>query len=185
VNLSPINSLQHCFYTPCPLSVTNLVVYLSVPCFRFRGKTYKLQVQPGPEGLASFKKQVQNLLGFDLTSDFEVTFECRVNGQKTKLSGLHSYHAATHCAAISAAQREARKPHWRRSQRTLGANNLDCISYQSATAPLQESAGFEASSSQHVSSVNSKWSPLAFFQHAYAGLGSAFKSGLGSLSRHR
>lgn len=38
----------------------------------------------------------------------QVTFECSVNGEKMKLSGLNSYGAATQCAAITAAQRETK-----------------------------------------------------------------------------
>lgn len=47
------------------------------PC-RFEGRTYKLKVRPGPDGLRDFQQQVRELLGFDITEDYDVTFECQL-----------------------------------------------------------------------------------------------------------
>lgn len=112
---------------------------IPVMAIKFEGKTYKLKVKPGPDGLAEFQAQVRELLGFDISEDFDVTFECSVNGEKMKLSGLNSYGAATHCAAITAAQREDVRPrrshrhhHHHRSNRTTQA--------ASAPAPADVSA---------------------------------------------
>ncbi|KAL6761802.1 zygote specific protein [Haematococcus lacustris] len=41
----------------------------------FEGRTYKLRVRPGPEGLRHFKEQARNLLGVDVTEQYEVSFE--------------------------------------------------------------------------------------------------------------
>lgn len=43
--------------------------------YRFEGKTYKLKVKPGADGLAEFQNQVRQLLGFDITDDFDVSAE--------------------------------------------------------------------------------------------------------------
>ncbi|MEW5297457.1 MAG: hypothetical protein WDW36_000663 [Sanguina aurantia] len=78
-----------------------------VMAIKFEGRTYKLKVRPGQAGLEDFQQQVQKLLGFEITSEFEVMFECKApqTGETMKLNGLASYSAATHCAAITAAQR--------------------------------------------------------------------------------
>ena len=35
-------------------------------------------MKPGPEGLLEFQNQVRLLLGFDITDEFDVTFECQL-----------------------------------------------------------------------------------------------------------
>ncbi len=53
--------------------------WLQVMAIKFDGKTYKLRVQPGPEGLQLFKEQVRQLLGLDINEEFDVSFECQVS----------------------------------------------------------------------------------------------------------
>lgn len=103
------------------LTPNNVKPVVPVMAIKFEGKTYKLKVKPGPEGLREFQQQVRELLGFDITDEFDVTFECQIphTGEKMKLTGLNSYGAATHCAAITAAQREV-KPS--RHHKTHSAN---------------------------------------------------------------
>lgn len=106
-----------------------------VMAIRFEGKTYKMKVKPGPEGLKLFKEQVRLMLGFDISEDFDVTFECHVpqTGEKMKLSGLGSYAAATQCAAISAAHKQhARKQHQH-------GKELNTMRVGTSTIPLQTS----------------------------------------------
>lgn len=102
------------------LTPSNVKPTTPVMAIKFEGKTYKLKVKPGPDGLREFQEQVRQLLGFDITDDFDVTFECQVprTGEKMKLNGLSSYGAATHCAAITAAQRDAKPSRRRRSQKS-------------------------------------------------------------------
>ncbi|GIL89712.1 hypothetical protein Vretimale_16627 [Volvox reticuliferus] len=68
-------------------------------------REFKLRVRPGPEGLATFKTHLKEILGFDVGPEFDVTFECQMpsTGSMLTLSGLNSYGAATHCAALLAA----------------------------------------------------------------------------------
>ncbi|GIL57387.1 hypothetical protein Vafri_12637 [Volvox africanus] len=68
-------------------------------------REFKLRVRPGPEGLATFKTHLKEILGFDVGPEFDVTFECQMpsTGSMLTLSGLHAYGAATHCAALLAA----------------------------------------------------------------------------------
>jgi hypothetical protein len=46
----------------------------------FNGKTYKVQVQPGPEGAAAFEKQIRSLLQLPEGLEFDVIFHCRAPG---------------------------------------------------------------------------------------------------------
>lgn len=57
---------------------SHLILCLQVMAIKFEGKVYKLRVHPGPEGLMKFKDQVRELLGVDITMDFDVSFECQV-----------------------------------------------------------------------------------------------------------
>lgn len=38
-------------------------------------REFKLRVRPGPEGLATFKAHLKEILGFDVGPEFDVTFE--------------------------------------------------------------------------------------------------------------
>ncbi|GLI67527.1 hypothetical protein VaNZ11_011741 [Volvox africanus] len=68
-------------------------------------REFNMRVRPGPEGLATFKTHLKEILGFDVGPEFDVTFECQMpsTGSMLTLSGLHAYGAATHCAALLAA----------------------------------------------------------------------------------
>ncbi|EFJ46518.1 hypothetical protein VOLCADRAFT_93070 [Volvox carteri f. nagariensis] len=68
-------------------------------------REFKLRVHPGPEGLATFKAHLKEILGFDVGPEFDVTFECQMpsTGSFLTLSGMNAYGAATHCAALLAA----------------------------------------------------------------------------------
>jgi hypothetical protein len=46
----------------------------------FNGKTYKVQVQPGPEGAAAFERQIRSLLQLPEGLEFDVIFHCRAPG---------------------------------------------------------------------------------------------------------
>jgi hypothetical protein len=46
----------------------------------FNGKTYKVQVQPGPEGAAAFERQIRSLLALPEGLEFDVIFHCRAPG---------------------------------------------------------------------------------------------------------
>lgn len=52
------------------------VVYDCV-CQVFQGKTVKVPVVTGPEGVAEFKRTVCKLFNLPAGTDFEVTFECK------------------------------------------------------------------------------------------------------------
>ncbi|GBF96175.1 hypothetical protein Rsub_08923 [Raphidocelis subcapitata] len=69
----------------------------------FNGKTYKVQVQPGPEGAVAFEKQIRSLLQLPEGLEFDVIFHCRApgTGDKLQLQGLNAFDAAVHCASLS------------------------------------------------------------------------------------
>lgn len=69
----------------------------------FNGKTYKVQVQPGPEGAAAFERQIRSLLQLPEGLEFDVIFHCRApgTGDKLQLQGLNAFDAAVHCASLS------------------------------------------------------------------------------------
>ncbi|KIZ03111.1 hypothetical protein MNEG_4852 [Monoraphidium neglectum] len=69
----------------------------------FNGKTYKVQVQPGPEGAAAFERQIRSLLQLPETIEFDVIFHCRApgTGDKLQLQGINAFDAAVHCASLS------------------------------------------------------------------------------------
>lgn len=69
----------------------------------FGGKTYKVQVQPGPEGAAAFERQIRSLLQLPEGLEFDVIFHCRApgTGDKLQLQGLNAFDAAVHCASLS------------------------------------------------------------------------------------
>ncbi|KAI8474321.1 MAG: hypothetical protein J3K34DRAFT_366279 [Monoraphidium minutum] len=69
----------------------------------FNGKTYKVRVQPGPEGAAEFERQIRGLLQLPDTVEFDVIFHCRApgTGDKLQLQGLNAFDAAVHCASLS------------------------------------------------------------------------------------
>lgn len=67
----------------------------------FNNQIHVIPILPGPEGKAAFKKQVNELFGLGLNSRYEVTFECKLQADNVRLSGLHAYEAATRCAALS------------------------------------------------------------------------------------
>lgn len=61
--------------TPATFQASTVPVML----VKFEGRAFKLRVYPGPEGLALFKHQVQQVLGLDISGDFDVNFEVRVS----------------------------------------------------------------------------------------------------------
>ena len=69
----------------------------------FNGRTYKVQVQPGPEGAAAFERQIRSLLQLPEGLEFDVIFHCRApgTGDKLQLQGLNAFDAAVHCASLS------------------------------------------------------------------------------------
>eukprot|EP00798_Chlamydomonas_sp_ICE-L_P000002 gene2-12806_t len=87
------------------LSTVDVRKEAPVMALKFEGKVYKMRVRPGPECLADFQRKVRSILGFNINDGFEVSFEANLNGETIRLSGMNSYAAATHCAAITAAER--------------------------------------------------------------------------------
>jgi len=77
----------------------------------FQGKTVKVPVCTGPDGVAEFKRTVCKLFNLPEGTDFEVTFECKspVFGDKLQLKGFNCFEAASYCAAVSAAKRASSK----------------------------------------------------------------------------
>ncbi|GFH12249.1 predicted protein, partial [Haematococcus lacustris] len=55
----------------------------------------KVKVSPGPEGLRSFQAEVRRLLRLQDDQEFEISFECKVPGDvsKMELKGMTSYDA--------------------------------------------------------------------------------------------
>ncbi|KAL6746664.1 hypothetical protein V8C86DRAFT_1761746, partial [Haematococcus lacustris] len=59
------------------------------------GETHLVKVSPGPEGLRSFQAEVRRLLRLQDDQEFEISFECKVPGDvsKMELKGMTSYDA--------------------------------------------------------------------------------------------
>ncbi|KAL6758282.1 hypothetical protein V8C86DRAFT_2599010 [Haematococcus lacustris] len=146
------------------LTPVSLKPVTPVMAIKFEGRTYKLRVQPGPAGLRQFKEQVRTLLGFEVTEDFDVSFECQVpsTGEKLKLTGLNSYGAATHCAAITAAEREAVRPHRDATGKAKagGASSTRCLhsptAYTSLAPLTSQQPAFTIPASHSSSSSSSR-----------------------------
>lgn len=85
--------------------------YKPIMAVVFQGKTVKVPVSAGPDGVAEFKKTVCKLFNLPEGTDFEVTFECKspVFGDKLHLKGFGCFEAASYCAAVSAAKRASSK----------------------------------------------------------------------------
>ncbi len=60
---------------------------MSIHC---KGKTYWLQVLPGPEGLELFKSDVRQLLGLKDSQTFDITFQCKMPGYGESRAVYHS-----------------------------------------------------------------------------------------------
>ena len=46
----------------------------------WQNTVYKIEIKPGPEGKAEFKRTVNRLFGLSLGSRYECTFECKLKG---------------------------------------------------------------------------------------------------------
>ncbi|KAL6763364.1 hypothetical protein V8C86DRAFT_350291 [Haematococcus lacustris] len=59
------------------------------------GETHLVKVSPGPEGLLRFQAEVRRLLRLQDDQEFEISFECKVPGDvsKMELKGMTSYDA--------------------------------------------------------------------------------------------
>lgn len=71
---------------------------------KFEGREYKLRVQPGPEGLALFKSQVRELLGFDIT---EVCLLAQLLCLLIRLLRSYSMRGLTSCLCLHSTERPA------------------------------------------------------------------------------
>eukprot|EP00775_Hariotina_reticulata_P011857 gene11857-12001_t len=78
---------------------------VSTPYMRvsFNGKTHKVQVRPGEEGMKDFEVQIRKMLQLPEDQDFDVIFHCRApgSGDKLQLQGLCAFDAAVHCASMT------------------------------------------------------------------------------------
>ncbi|KAJ9520124.1 hypothetical protein QJQ45_030047, partial [Haematococcus lacustris] len=92
-----------------PIATANPSTKKAVMAVVFQGKTVKVPVITGPDGVAEFKRTVCKLFDLPEGTDFEVTFECKspVFGDKLHLKGFGCFEAASYCAAVSAARRGA------------------------------------------------------------------------------
>eukprot|EP00955_Chlamydomonas_euryale_P073927 361885-Chlamydomonas_euryale.AAC.11 len=105
----------------------------------FNGMRYKIRVKPGPEGLASFQRQLHRITGLPQLDCMQITFQCRAPGtsQELSFSGISAFDAAIHCAAISAAERQHKQPDTpqanRETRRDCPTSNRDNASPSSAS----------------------------------------------------
>jgi hypothetical protein len=75
----------------------------------FNGAVHHVVVRGGPGGYDAFIADVRAIFGIDGASAMQLAFDCAdpVSGALVKLNGAGAYHAAVHCASISAAKRAA------------------------------------------------------------------------------
>lgn len=72
----------------------------------FGGTCVRLRVTPGRDGLASFLRQLEGLVGRDIAAvNFVFRCRCPDTGAEIFLQGLQAFEAAMHCACVRAAQR--------------------------------------------------------------------------------
>ncbi|KAF6259128.1 hypothetical protein COO60DRAFT_1638600 [Scenedesmus sp. NREL 46B-D3] len=73
----------------------------------FEGQIHYIKVYPGAEGRARFEAQIRELIQLEDGEDFDVEFECKApdTGATLHLDGINAFDAATHCAALTAAER--------------------------------------------------------------------------------
>ncbi|GAX85082.1 hypothetical protein CEUSTIGMA_g12502.t1 [Chlamydomonas eustigma] len=91
------------------LTPAHLKPAIPVVSVHYNGICYRLRVKPGPEGFASFQRQLQRITGLSVLDCMQITFQCRAPETAEELSfkGISAFDAAIHCAAISAAERLA------------------------------------------------------------------------------
>jgi len=91
------------------LTPAHLKPAVPVVSVHYNGICYRLRVKPGPEGFASFQRQLQRITGLSVLDCMQITFQCRAPETAEELSfkGISAFDAAIHCAAISAAERLA------------------------------------------------------------------------------
>jgi hypothetical protein len=120
-----------------------------------RGQLHRVEVEPGPDGLASFKRQVAALLGYDEPDavSFNVVFECKSpnSDEKVHLQGFEAFEAATHCATVSAARRLINKNKRSCADDAAAANaaaaNNESLSTASSSLTMASSSSSSSSSS--------------------------------------
>ncbi|KAF8072376.1 ATP5PO [Scenedesmus sp. PABB004] len=78
-----------------------------VMAIAYEGATHRITVYPGPQGRARFEAEVRALLDLPAGEEFDVEFLCRApdTGALLSLDGIGAFDAATHCAALTAAER--------------------------------------------------------------------------------
>lgn len=93
------------------LTPAHLQPAIPVVSVHYNGICYRLRVQPGPEGFASFQRQLQKITGLhaEVLDCMQITFQCRApdTSQELSFKGISAFDAAIHCASISAAERMA------------------------------------------------------------------------------
>eukprot|EP00775_Hariotina_reticulata_P002234 gene2234-2546_t len=77
----------------------------------FEGKVHRIKVFPGPEGKKRFEQEVRRLINLGDDEEFDIEFQCKspLGGNTLKLGGLGAFDAATHCAALTAAERQHKR----------------------------------------------------------------------------
>ncbi|KAG2497297.1 hypothetical protein HYH03_004880 [Edaphochlamys debaryana] len=120
-----------------------LSIYYNNTCCRMR-------VRPGPDGLQAFLRQLEAIVGRDV-SNINYVFRCRCpdTGAEIFLQGLQAFEAAMHCACVRAAQRSLQQ------QQQLAAQQQALLAYQAQHAPQQaqqapQALGTQALGHQHL-----------------------------------
>ena len=61
----------------------------------YNGICYRLRVKPGPEGFASFNRQLQRITGLPVLDCMQITFQCRApeSSQELSFKGITAFDA--------------------------------------------------------------------------------------------
>ena len=61
----------------------------------YNGVCYRLRVKPGPEGFASFNRQLQRITGLQALDCMQITFQCRApeSSQELNFKGITAFDA--------------------------------------------------------------------------------------------
>ena len=67
--------------------------------FFYDGKKYKFAIEPG--NFEHLKEQIRQIIGIDISKNFNIGFKVELNGEKLDLYGIESFDVASKCAAIT------------------------------------------------------------------------------------
>ncbi|GFR53144.1 hypothetical protein Agub_g15864, partial [Astrephomene gubernaculifera] len=120
-------------------------------------REFKMRVRPGPDGLAAFKAHLKEALGFEVGPQVHITFECQMpsTGALLTLTGINAYGAATHCAALLAAQRHPNQSQSPTARAAVASHPLNPFTPFSSSGSGNNSPQHQQHPQQHRSATHS------------------------------